>query len=654
MGLMRLRDGAWTQFGTAHGLPNRDVRVMREDRAGALWMGTAGGGLCRVTDAGSNALQVQVFNRTNGLPSDHVWALHLDNDGVLWAGTERGLARLEARGQTWQVNALTSRQGLFSEEVNEILEDHLGNLWLSCDRGIYRVAKRELSEVAAGHSRRVHCVAFDDTDGMPSAETNGQVSQPAGCRTPDGRLWFPTTGGVVGIDPESVSGNRALGSTGHWPVPSGDPPDGTGKPFSPGDDARSGDSTLSVSVGGSPTGAGGSPAPPIPAKRYGSLAAESIGPPVAIERIVTGRETIFETAPGRPFPASAEFTLSPGRARLLEIHYTAPNFRAPERVRFRYRLHGLDEEWTDAGNRRAAVFAGLRPGRYEFEVMAANNRELWSAQPAVFRIHLRPYLYQTTWFWIVAGFSGAVLVGWLVRWRLAEIKRLNQLEAANALAQERERIARDMHDDLGAGLTRVALLGQRLARSDGGPQGKRDRVERLTAEASQLVDNLGELVWATDSKNDQLDDLLRFLREQAAIFLADAQLSARLDFPVAVPKSPVAGSLRRDILLAFKEGLHNAVRHARASEVAVTARVLETTGVPSSLELVIADNGVGFNPAADGTGGEAGSFAKSLTSGTGLAGMRTRLQRHQGALEIQTTPGKGTTLTLRVPLTSQP
>jgi signal transduction histidine kinase len=260
----------------------------------------------------------------------------------------------------------------------------------------------------------------------------------------------------------------------------------------------------------------------------------------------------------------------------------------------------------------------------------------------------------------------------VVRWRLAEVKRLERLQAFEGLARERERIARDMHDDLGAGLTRLALLGQRVAgEADAAPP--RPEVQRLTTEASNLVDNLSELIWATDAKYDDLPALLFFLREHAALYLADAHLVACLDFPESAPALAIPGALRRDLLLAMKEALHNAVRHARATEITVGCRIHPgEPGEPAALELTVADNGCGFEPPGDsragsppqsGTGfqpvGEGRQEVvphaptqpnRSPLKGTGLAGLRTRLARHGGSMDLRTAPGQGTTLSLRVPL----
>lgn len=186
-GLFCFEDGHWTTFTPTNGLAKAglygDVLALREDTSGNLWIGTAGGGLQRYYDG-----KFTTWTTTNGLSNNFVWALHEDADGVLWIGTESGLNRFENNRFT----VFTTREGLPADLVNEILEDDLGNLWVGHDHGIYGVRKSELNEVAAGRARKVQTVSYDEADGLPSNETNGQKSYPAGCKTRDGRLWFPT------------------------------------------------------------------------------------------------------------------------------------------------------------------------------------------------------------------------------------------------------------------------------------------------------------------------------------------------------------------------------------------------------------------------------------------------------------------------------
>ena len=196
-GVVRYKDGARTHFTTKDGLAGDDTKVIIGDGAGGLWLGSYGG-LTHFKDGRFTA-----WTESDGLPGNTVRALRRDGDGTLWIGTyDSGLGRFKGGRFT----RYTTREGLFDNGVFQILEDDFGRVWMSCNRGIYRVSKRELNDFAEGKISTVTSVAFGKSDGMENVECNGG-RWPAGIRARDGRLWFPTMGGVAVIDPATVTTN---------------------------------------------------------------------------------------------------------------------------------------------------------------------------------------------------------------------------------------------------------------------------------------------------------------------------------------------------------------------------------------------------------------------------------------------------------------
>jgi signal transduction histidine kinase/streptogramin lyase len=197
-GLFRYHNGKAQHFTTRDGLPGEVVRVIIEAANGDLWIGCYGG-LMRWRDGKSTT-----WTEQDGLPGNAVRALYEDPDGALWIGTyDSGLGRF----QDGKFTRYSTREGLFNDGVFQILEDAYGNLWMSCNRGIYRVRKQELNEFAAGQRREITSIAFGKNDGMLNVECNGGL-WPAGVRSRDGRLWFPTQDGVAMIDPAAVTTNQ--------------------------------------------------------------------------------------------------------------------------------------------------------------------------------------------------------------------------------------------------------------------------------------------------------------------------------------------------------------------------------------------------------------------------------------------------------------
>jgi signal transduction histidine kinase/ligand-binding sensor domain-containing protein len=199
-GVVRDQAGVRTHFTTKDGLAGDDTKVIIADGgdgAGGLWLGSYGG-LTHFKDGRFSA-----WTERDGLPGNTVRALKQDADGTLWIGTyDSGLGRFKEGRFT----RYTTNEGLFDNGVFQILADDFGWLWMSCNRGIYRVRRQELDDFATGKSKTITSVAFGKSDGMENAECNGGRS-PAGFRARDGKLWFPTMGGVAVIDPASVTTN---------------------------------------------------------------------------------------------------------------------------------------------------------------------------------------------------------------------------------------------------------------------------------------------------------------------------------------------------------------------------------------------------------------------------------------------------------------
>ena len=197
-GLVAYRDGPSRTITDQDGLASNDVKIVIEGASGDLWIG-GNGGLTQI-----HGSQFAHWTEQDGLPSDNIRSLYEDPDGVLWIGTyDGGLGRFK----DGKFTRYTERNGLFNNGVFQILEDGRGNLWMSSNRGIYRASKRDLNAFANGEQRSITSVAYGKADGMLNEECNGGMA-PAGIKTNDGKLWFPTQNGVAVIDPSTVWINR--------------------------------------------------------------------------------------------------------------------------------------------------------------------------------------------------------------------------------------------------------------------------------------------------------------------------------------------------------------------------------------------------------------------------------------------------------------
>jgi signal transduction histidine kinase len=228
----------------------------------------------------------------------------------------------------------------------------------------------------------------------------------------------------------------------------------------------------------------------------------------------------------------------------------------------------------------------------------------------------------------------------LHRRRLGVLTRIQRLEHANEMEKERTRIAQDMHDDLGASLTQVAILSEVAKKALHSPEKVEQHVDRISTTARSMVDTITEIIWAIGPRNDRMDSLCAFLREHATNRLEDAQLAFELNFPEEVGPLPVTAEFRRNLLLVLKESLNNLLKHAGATRVVITLRLV-CDGGSDWLELLVSDNGRGFDP------------SRKTQFHSGLANMRERIVSLGGELRIETRQGAGTDIRARVPLSAR-
>jgi signal transduction histidine kinase len=326
--------------------------------------------------------------------------------------------------------------------------------------------------------------------------------------------------------------------------------------------------------------------------------------------------------------------LQPDHER-LEIHYAGLSFVAPSRVLFKYKLEGIDKDWVPAGDRRTAYYSRLPAGSYRFRVIGGNDDDVWNQEGATLAFTVAPFFWQTWWFLSSCALAALSGVAWSVRFftRRRMLRRVEELERLHAIERERARIARDIHDDLGGNLTRIALLSQPAREKIRESQHAANVLSGIYSVAHEGIRALDEIVWAVDPQHDTLDSLVSYMGEYAQSFLAAANIRCFLDFPIELPSWPIRAETRHNLFLAFKEALNNTLKHAAATEVRISLSLQ-----PSAFVLVVKDNGRGFarvaqSPAPDET---------KAMGGHGLPNLERRLAAIGGRCEITASPNEGT------------
>jgi signal transduction histidine kinase len=231
-----------------------------------------------------------------------------------------------------------------------------------------------------------------------------------------------------------------------------------------------------------------------------------------------------------------------------------------------------------------------------------------------------------------AAVAGSVLFITRRRMRL----KLERIERQQALERERTRIAKDIHDHLGANLTRISLLSQSAQGDLEKPAQAAVQLERIYNTSRELTRSMDEIVWAVNPQHDTLDSLGSYLGNFAQDYLGSINVRCRLDVPLHLPHWPITAEMRHNVYLAFKEALHNVIKHSGANEVTV---FLATDD--DGFTLALRDNGRGFDPT---------TVTTPVGRGNGLKNMRQRLEKMGGTFEINSTPGNGAEIKFRVPI----
>lgn len=577
-GLACWADGALKNYGTNDGIGLIVIRALAEDQQGGIWVGAEDGGLYEFKDGKFTLHQAE-----DGLAGQAIWSLLVDDEDTLWVGTFRGGL---LRFKEGRFTRYTTKNGLPSDIVCQILDDGLGNLWVGSQRGIFHVPKTKLRQFADGEIESVPCVSCGLYDGLPALECSGNY-QPSCWRSRDGRLWFATVKGAVSTHPEEVHVNY-------------------------------------------------------------------LPPPVVIEEIVVDGKPILgnegridenrKDQANRNFPASAAglqkaLQIPPGDHQ-FEFRYAAPSYVAPQNIRFRYKLEGLDNKWVEAGDRRSVPYSHLKPGDYRFCVMACNNDGFWNEAGATVALKVSPHFWETWWFRTLLSLAvGGTLVGVARFAATRKLRRqLERLEQQRAIERDRMRIAKDIHDDLGAGLTQI-MLQSALARREP-TQETQMHLTQISDTASDLIRAMDEIVWAINPQNDTLDGLGTYICKFTHEYLTAVGVRCRLDVPGQLPLRSLSSETRHNLFLAIKEALNNVLKHSGATEV-----WLHLALQPSGFTITIKDNGCGFKPGATADPAPAGG---RIASGQGLRNMAKRLETIGGVCTVKSAPGKGTSVELVV------
>jgi len=502
-----------------------------------------------------------------------------DRAGNVWIGFSTGLARYRGGSFTF----FDARNGLPPGEIQYIYSDRQGRLWLASARsGLIRIDHPELDLPVFK--------SYTTEQGL-SSNTTAVITEDLA-----NHIYVATGRGLDRLDPET-------GRIKHFTTADGLTAGEIGAAFRD----RQGTLWFGTSKGLSRFTPGT------------DTAAQP--PPVLITKLqVAGVKEIISSL------GETEIVLPDLAAdrNQLQIDFVGLSFAPGEVVRYQYRLEGADPDWSVPAEQRTVNFANLASGRYRFLVRALNSDGVASARPATVTFTILRPLWQRWWFVALVMLIVGLIAYSVYRYRLARLLDLERV---------RTRIATDLHDDIGANLTRIAILSevakQQSGNGNAGEDGSLASIARISRES---VAAMSDIVWAINPHRDQLIDLVRRMRQHAEELFTTRDIELRFEAPDAENNLKVGVDVRRDLLLIFKEAVNNTARHSGCSRVEINLNV-----EGSRLTLIVRDDGQGFDTSIEG-------------DGQGLMSIRRRAERLGGTLKIESSPNSGSTITLRIPL----
>lgn len=294
----------------------------------------------------------------------------------------------------------------------------------------------------------------------------------------------------------------------------------------------------------------------------------------------------------------------------VSFNFAALEYSDPSKTKFQYKLEGVDKDWVNSETNNFARYPKIPYGNNVFKLKASNSDGIWS-DPISLSIKVSPPFTKTPWFYMLIAFGATGLIWFYFdtrRKRQEELRRLDD-EKREALELERQRIARDVHDDLGSGLSALSLQTA-MAQYKNSPEEIKTELEKANLVAIDLSGKIREVIWTVSAKNDTLANLISYLNQYAIDLLENTDIDLLVNLPEIIPQISVTGEYRRTTFLAFKEALNNMLKHANASQVAINFKL-----VGNNLHIVVADNGIGFDP-----------NLLEQSTGNGLLNMQTRMR----------------------------
>jgi two-component sensor histidine kinase/sugar lactone lactonase YvrE len=574
-GVCRYDGNSFTFFTKKEGLNSKSVTCAYQDKSGNIWFGTAKGGVSRY-----DGKSFTHFNEKEGLINNWVNCILQDSDNYIWFGTKGGACRYD--GKSFMI--FTEKDGLCSSTINSMLQDKRGNIWFGTPFG--------LSMLAGDYMLR-----------LSKNKEQGITTQPVLFKNFDYEDGFLGIGCNVGALYEDDKGTIWIGANDRLTAyhPEGDEPD-----------------TIAPNI------------------QLTDI--QVFNENIKWLDLDKNKDTSFLLGNGVRFhhfrfdSISHWYYLPVNLNLAYDNNYLTFNFigitlKRSKKVKYQYKLEGLDENWSAPTSRNEAPYGNIPHGVYTFKVKAMNSEGYWSKE-FNYTFTIRPPWWETWWAFasyilIIIGGIGAVI------YSIFE----NQRKKIRLIINERNRIARELHDDIGAELTRITILSQFLQKNTHVEEEIRVKLRKISETGKKVLGSIGEIIWTMNPQKDNLDSLAAYIRRFVTEYLETNDIDLHIEFPNEIPANAISDEYRRNVFLVIKEAVSNITKYSKATQVKISMDIRE-----KQAEFEISDNGAGF------------SVKEKQNWGNGLRNMNQRMKDIGGTFQIRSEIDHGTFIRLTFPV----
>ena len=545
-----------------------------------FWIATYGGGLTKLIFEENNRVRYKRFvhnpNDNSSISDNRVYTIYENKEGILWIGTfGGGLNKFDKKTEKFisYKNDSSDPLSISDDRIICIYEDSEGILWLGTFGGGLNVYNKEIKRF----------VRYGEKEGLTSYVVYGIVEDR------HKNLWMSTNSGIFKYTREDHLFTQYDLSDGVQSLE-----------FSGGAYYKAKDGE--IYFGG--------------INGFNNFYPDSIKYTSYVPNIVISS---FKVLNNIWKGERDKIVLSPTE-NFFSFEFAALDYSNPEDCRYAYMLEGFDEDWRYTNSsQRIAMYTNLAPGNYTFKVIGSNSDGLWNYDGASISLTILPPFWQTWWF-----ITASIILFLSIIYFISTVRIRNLL----AIEKLKTKLAADLHDNIGSGLTEIAILSELTTREISNGSGKTPQNLKSISETSRkLVDNMSDIVWVVNPRRDSLHDLIIRLKDSYSEVLPYKGISLKITNLDKLENVKLPMEYRQNLFLIFKEGINNSVKHSKCTSIFLDVNIRGDV-----LEMILKDNGSGLN-----------GINKEL--GNGLKNMEQRANAIGGKLKWRSILNTGTTIT---------